>query len=99
MAKTLDKKTLKARKENAKRQRLLRAERDRKKLCRTCGKPAVKSARTGRLSRSCSDHLGRDKQRKEVERIVELPWRSEKSRPSRNGGSTAFVDELRWMKG
>lgn len=86
----------KRRKRNAERQRVLRERRDRKKLCRTCGAKAVKSSRTGNLTKSCRIHLGKDLERKGV---VELPWLADKSRPSRNGGSTSSDPELRWMKG
>ncbi len=52
------------RKKNAARLRKVRAERDAKGLCRTCGLPAVVSKRTGRLARQCSRHLDGDIERK-----------------------------------
>jgi hypothetical protein len=59
------------RKDNAARQATLRARRDAAGECRTCGAPAVVSARTGRLAKQCSRHLAADKERKEV---LELTW-------------------------
>lgn len=50
----------------------IRRRRDRKKQCRTCGKPAVISKRTKRLSRSCKKHLSADAGRKLV--TVPLYW-------------------------
>lgn len=79
MKKTPDRVVAKRRKRNAARQRALRAHRDKHKLCRTCGKKAVKSKRTGLLSRACTRHLGTDAARKTGERIVELPWLSDRS--------------------
>lgn len=54
------------RKQNAERQRQIRAERDRKKQCRTCGAPAARSARTGQLTRQCERHLDLDVARKAI---------------------------------
>lgn len=96
MAKKADKAAARRRKRNAERQRALREVRDRKKLCRTCGKKAVKNKRTGKLTRSCKQHLAVDLERKS---IVELPWLGGKSTLCRNGGSTANDAELRWMRG
>ena len=59
------------RKKNAQRQRELRADRDAKGQCRTCGDPAVVSERTGRLAKQCAVHLGCDVRRKDV---YVLPW-------------------------
>lgn len=58
--------TDKARKKNAQYQRMVRAERDRRKQCRTCGKPAAVSQRTGRLTKQCQAHLDTDVRRKEI---------------------------------
>lgn len=66
-------------KQNARRMRELRARRDKKGLCRQCGKKAVKSKRTGLLTKACRDHLATDATRKVVERVVELPWLSERA--------------------
>jgi hypothetical protein len=52
------------RKRTAEYQRQLRAKRDRLKQCRVCGDPAVKSERTGRLTKACRRHLGCDVTRK-----------------------------------
>jgi DNA repair exonuclease SbcCD ATPase subunit len=48
------------------RQQKLREERDRKKQCRVCGKPAAKAKRTGKLTKSCREHLKQDAGRKTV---------------------------------
>jgi hypothetical protein len=86
-------------KQNARRMSELRRKRDKQGRCRQCGKKAVKSKRTGKLTKACADHLAADSARKDVERIVELPWDSKPAKPCRNGGSTANDIELRWMKG
>lgn len=54
-------------------QRQMRAKRDRREECRTCGRPAVLSERTGLLTRQCARHLALDVARKEV---YLLPWQS-----------------------
>lgn len=54
------------RKKNAQRQRDVRAERDAKGQCRTCGDWAVVSKRTGQLARQCAIHLGCDIRRKDA---------------------------------
>jgi hypothetical protein len=60
-------KQLKARrKQNAARQREIRADRDRLKQCRTCGDPAAVSERTGLLTKQCTVHLAVDAERKLV---------------------------------
>jgi len=82
---------------NAKRQRVLRAYRDKHKLCRTCGAKAVKSKRTGEVSKQCGRHLRSDADRK-LTSYNELSWDSKPAGPCRNGGSTANDPELRWMK-
>lgn len=67
--------------QNAERQARLREIRDANGQCRTCGRPAVRSKRTGKLSRQCRRHLKVDNDRKGV---VELAW---SRRPARaNGG-------------
>lgn len=53
-------------KKNAKRQRDIRAQRDRDGQCRTCGAPATHSKRTGKLARQCSTHLDCDIRRKDI---------------------------------
>lgn len=64
---TSNKAKLKARrKQNAQRQREIRAERDRNKQCRTCGAPAVVSERTRRLTKQCRAHLVADAGRREI---------------------------------
>lgn len=54
----------KRRKANARRQAQRRMGRDKKKQCRTCGKPAAMSKRTGRLAKQCKTHLSVDAERK-----------------------------------
>ena len=54
------------RKQNADRQREVRAQRDRDHQCRTCGEPAVVSERTGVLTTACKRHLDMDVARKAI---------------------------------
>jgi hypothetical protein len=56
---------------NAERQAKLREIRDAAGLCRTCGRPATHSERTGKLARQCKKHLKVDNQRKA---IILLTW-------------------------
>lgn len=49
---------------NRERMRKSRAAAKKKRRCRVCGKPVVKSPRTGRPSRSCAKHLADDRVRK-----------------------------------
>lgn len=63
------------RKRNAARQRALRAERAKRKRCRTCGGRLAKSGRTGRQAKLCKRHLAADSRRKKnLRQVIALPW-------------------------
>jgi predicted nucleic acid-binding Zn ribbon protein len=49
-----------------------------KRRCRVCGKPVVKSERTGRPSSACKKHLVEDRARKTP---TELAWEADVGRP------------------
>lgn len=64
-------------KSNAERQAKLREARDAAGLCRTCGRPATNSERTGKLSKQCTKHRKLDNERKAA---IPLTW---SARPAR----------------